>query len=173
MSSIHQPRVSDDPEIARTREYSPTEIPPGVAEAICERMCKAESLRSICRDPSMPPRSVIMKWIIGDVNGFHSQYTHARDVGLDQMADETLEISDTAVEAIVEEYSDKNGRKITKSDAWNHRRLQIDTRKWYLSKLAPKKYGDKIEHEVHGEVTVVEALLRARRRTGQDGGGSE
>ena len=23
--------------------------------------------------------------------------------------------------------------------------LQIDTRKWLLSKLAPKKYGDKIE----------------------------
>jgi hypothetical protein len=26
-----------------------------------------------------------------------------------------------------------------------HARLRVDTRKWLLSKLAPKKYGDKLE----------------------------
>jgi hypothetical protein len=173
MASVHQPRVSIDPEIARTRAYSAKEIPEGIAEAICARMGRAESLRSICRDPTMPSRPTVVEWIINDVQGFAAQYTRARDVGLDQMADETLEIADTPAEASVEEVSDKNGKKTTKSDAWNHRRLQIETRKWYLSKLAPKKYGDKIEHEVHGELTVVEALLRARRRTGQGGDNGE
>ena len=39
----------------------------------------------------------------------------------------------------------KQKKEIIYQDATNHRRLQIDTRKWLLSKLLPKKYGDKLE----------------------------
>jgi hypothetical protein len=27
-------------------------------------------------------------------------------------------------------------------------RLRIDTRKWVLSKMKPKRYGDKVEHDL-------------------------
>lgn len=27
----------------------------------------------------------------------------------------------------------------------NSRRVRVDARKWYLSKLAPKRYGDRLE----------------------------
>ena len=33
-------------------------------------------------------------------------------------------------------------------------RLRVDARKWYASKVAPKKYGDKIENTHQGTVTV-------------------
>ena len=33
-----------------------------------------------------------------------------------------------------------------------HRRLQVDARKWYASKLAPKKYGEKVETTLTGSV---------------------
>ena len=31
------------------------------------------------------------------------------------------------------------------SEAVNAARLRVDTRKWYLSKLAPKRYGDRAQ----------------------------
>ncbi len=48
-------------------------------------------------------------------------------MGLDAIAEETFEISDD------------------KDDDPASRRVRVDTRKWLLSKLAPKKYGDRIE----------------------------
>ena len=33
-------------------------------------------------------------------------------------------------------------------------RLRIDTRKWALAKMHPKKYGDRVEHEVSGGITL-------------------
>jgi hypothetical protein len=42
----------------------------------------------------------------------------------------------------------RNG-KITSDMA----RVELDARKWFASKLLPKKYGDKVEHE--GNVNVI------------------
>ena len=40
------------------------------------------------------------------------------------------------------------------------RRVEMDALKWYASKLLPKDYGDKIQQEVSGTLTLEEALLR-------------
>jgi hypothetical protein len=32
--------------------------------------------------------------------------------------------------------------------------LQVDTRKWAAARLAPKKYGDRVEHDVRGSTTL-------------------
>ena len=40
-------------------------------------------------------------------------------------------------------------------DAVQRSRLRIDTRKWYASKLAPKKYGDKLDLTAQTQVTHV------------------
>jgi len=55
------------------------------------------------------------------------QYARARAQGLERMAEEILEIADD------------------ESLPADSRRVRVDPRKWLLSKLAPKKYGDKIE----------------------------
>lgn len=69
------------------------------------------------------------------------------------MADEIVEISDTPVEGVRREKSEQGVKEVTE-DMLGHRRLQVDTRKWYLSKLAPKKYGDKQHVEVSGKLTL-------------------
>jgi hypothetical protein len=53
------------------------------------------------------------------------------------MAQEVLELSDSDVGLL------PDGKKDWA--AVQKHKLQVDTRKWLLSKLAPKKYGDKIE----------------------------
>jgi hypothetical protein len=52
------------------------------------------------------------------------------------MADEILEISDHREE----DHTPFTGMNVVQRD-----RLRIDTRKWLLSKLEPKKYGDKVD----------------------------
>ena len=54
-----------------------------------------------------------------------------------------------------------------------HRRLQIDSRKWLAAKLAPKKYGARSEHHITGELTVdtlAERLARAKAKAGDADG---
>jgi hypothetical protein len=40
--------------------------------------------------------------------------------------------------------------EITTADAVDRSRLAVEAIKWYLCKLAPKKYGDKVSTEVSG-----------------------
>ena len=63
----------------------------------------------------------------------------------DKMAEDILKIADTPVDGDTIKIYKDGGKEITKSDMVNHRRLQIEARKWLLSKVAPKKYGDKLE----------------------------
>jgi hypothetical protein len=46
----------------------------------------------------------------------------------------------------------------------NARRLYVDTVKWYVGKVAPKKYGDKLDLNVTGKVTVGDAIEEGRKR---------
>lgn len=66
-----------------------------------------------------------------------AQYAKARDALLEKMADDTLDIADQEPAMTAEGKLD--GVSVA------HARLRVDTRKWLLSKLAPKKYGDKLE----------------------------
>ena len=123
----------------------PSLYTPEIADAICERLANGESLRSICRDENMPDERTVRDWVISDHNGFSPHYTRARDIALDRMADDVIDIADTA-------------------DDPQKARLRFDARRWYLSKLAPKRYGDKLLHtggDGEGPVMVVTGVARA------------
>lgn len=73
------------------------------------------------------------------------KYLIAKDIGMERRAQEIEEIADT---------------KIARGDmsAVAKQRLRIDTRKWLLSKLVPKRYGDKVDvnHGGQGDNPVIE-----------------
>ena len=141
------------------RMARPSIYTPALAAEICERLAAGESLRAICADPDsvFPDRSTINDWIATDREGFADQYARARDVGLDVMADELLQISDE--QAVV--YT-KTGAAFDPDVQRD--RLRVDTRKWYLSKLAPKRYGDKLQVEHSGNVSIEDRLRAGRAR---------
>jgi hypothetical protein len=78
-------------------------------------------------------------------HGFYTQYAHARDIGLDCLADRVLEIAETPLVAEKRVRKADGSVEITTADALDRSRLTVDSLKWYLYKLAPKKYGDKID----------------------------
>lgn len=81
------------------------------------------------------------------------RYAHAKELALEAMADEMVALADES--RIGEKTKEtKDGTFTEKGDMVDRSRLQIDTRKWLLSKLAPKKYGDKLDVEHSGGVTV-------------------
>jgi hypothetical protein len=121
-------------EIAAPRPRGrPTVYTDAIADEICQRLADGESLRSICKVQGMPKIATVLGWSLDPGHPFSEQYRRARDIGWRLLAEEILEISD-------------NGG----IDA-NNRRLRVDSRKWLLSKMLPKLYGDKITSEVVGQ----------------------
>jgi hypothetical protein len=96
-------------------------------------------LRSICAEGS-PAESTVRAWALDDIEGFAAQYTRAREIGYERLADEILEISDDGSN---DTYQTDNG-EATNHDVIARSRLRVDSRKWMLSKMLPKKYGDKL-----------------------------
>ena len=124
------------------------------ADRICERLAAGESLRAICQSPDLPAESTIRLWALNDTNGFAAQYARAREIQAHVLAEEIIDISDTKQEG-VETTVKADGTTETKhGDMLGHRKLRVDSRKWYLSKVLPKVYGDKTETTLKGSLGV-------------------
>jgi Bacteriophage Sf6, terminase small subunit-like len=122
----------------------PSEFKQEVFDDICEQMAVGKSLRQICDADGMPGRSTVLRWIKADA-GRQDQYQLARDACFDWIAEEAIRIADDASGDYFIE--DRDGKSIVVPDhaRVQRARLQVDTRKWILSKIAPRKYGDKVE----------------------------
>lgn len=116
---------------------------PEIAKAICERLAAGESLRAICRDEGMPSEVTVREWVIDNREGFYAPYTRAREIQAMGWADEILSIADDAAADWV---ARREGKKELNSEHVARSRMRLDTRKWLLSKMLPKVYGDKLQH---------------------------
>lgn len=138
-----------------------TWIPEKKCEAIdqiIERICEGESLRSILQHANreiLPTVAVFLKWVSED-ESLEKQYARAMAVRSDVLFDEILEISD---ESNADLDIGDDGKLRTVGEAIQRSRLRVDARKWALSKMNPKKYGDKIDvtsdnEKLEGGVTI-------------------
>jgi hypothetical protein len=115
-----------------------------VADAICAELAEGKSLREICRTEGMPAESVVRMWALDNTGGFAAQYTRARAIGYERLAEDIIAISDDGEN---DTYKDDDGNVRTNQDVIARSRLRVDTRKWMLAKMLPKVYGDKITHQ--------------------------
>ena len=80
------------------------------------------------------------------------QYARACEDRADEMFDDILDIAeDTSSDKKTVDMG--NGVEVEKVDneAIQRSRLRVDARKWQLSKMQPKKYGDKLDITTDGE----------------------
>lgn len=101
-----------------------------MVEEIFTRMMNGETIGSICgvgRDDWLPSEVTFYKRLANDEE-FAKEYVRAREVQAHREVDEIRKIADEALPENV-----------------HVARLQIDARKWRASKMASKKYGDKLE----------------------------
>ena len=121
-----------------------------VVEKVCNHVANGGSLRALMReDKTIPSYYVLFGWM-QEHPEFEDKWRTARAFNADALFDEILEISNTPVDTIMTVQRAKGNVETTKKDAVEHRRLQIESRKWMIEKLAPRKYGNKITTEISG-----------------------
>lgn len=124
----------------------PTLYSEELATRICERLAGGESLLTICKGDDMPARGTVMRWLLDDKHpGFRDKYAQARDEQADFYAEQIVAISDEECTMVKHGDGDEEAEVEVVFDATAvaRNRLRVDARKWYASKLAPKKYGDR------------------------------
>jgi len=94
---------------------------------------------------------------VADSPALAEHYDRARAAVIERLADEVMELADAPVAKL------DNGA--TDPGLVRQRQLQVDTRKWFLSKLAPKVYGDRLDVSVSdNRISISGALLAAQSR---------
>lgn len=128
-------------------------------EAILDKLSIGKSLREICSADGMPSESLVRKWTVQDEE-FGAQYARAREAGMEALGDEILQIADSQEgDVLVKE----DGTAIVNHDAIQRAKLRVDTRKWIMSKIAPKKYGDRLDLNHSGSIdTLSDSAVDAR-----------
>lgn len=110
----------------------PGEYTQEVADAICECLALGMSLRKICEAEGMPTKTTVFNWL-SVYPLFVDQYRLARELQAETHADDIIDIADAATDSGLA-------------------KVRIDARKWHASKLAPKKYGDRVALDHEGEI---------------------
>lgn len=114
---------------------------------VCERMVEGESVRSICRDESMPSISTFMK-CLRDNPSYADSYAKAIQMRADAMFEEILDIADDGSNDFMLRNAEDPTSVVLNGEHVQRSRLRVDTRKWTLARMNSKKYGDK--HYVGG-----------------------
>jgi hypothetical protein len=117
-----------------------------LADRICDKISRGASLRQSCREEKPPiDPGIVCKWVVHS-ESFYQQYMRARRSQAHLHADELVDIAD---EKVID-----NERA----------RRRIDTRKFILSKVLPKVYGDKLEIEHKVDPVLASRIKEARKR---------
>lgn len=113
-----------------------------IINEICLKIINGATLRKSL-DESSIAYDTFFRWIDDD-EAKSKQYTRATELRAEAMAEELLGISDSYENDV---QVDKDGREITNHNVIQRDRLRVDARKWLMSKMFAKKYGDRIQND--------------------------
>jgi hypothetical protein len=122
-----------------------------MGDLICDKLTEGVSLRKMCMSDEFPNASTVYVWL-DRFPSFAEKYARAREAATEDMLEDLLEIADDP-----------------KLDA-QEKRVRIDTRKWVMGRLKPKKYGDKSTVDVgnkEGETLKVDSNIDTVALTAQ------
>ena len=115
---------------------------------ICTRIEMGEALRNILKSDGMPAPATFYTWL--ENTDKMKRYARCCEARAEAIFEEMLDIADDKSE----DYIPTKGGAIGNNSAVQRARLQVDTRKWIVSKLNPKKYSDKVQNEVSGDMAI-------------------
>lgn len=126
---------------------------------ILERISNGESLRSILpsknRPIELPHIGTFIDWVNADKD-LAERYARAQELRAELLFEEILTIADDSSQDIIK--NDK-GVEFENKEFVNRSRLRVDARKWALSKMLPKKYGDKLDVTSEGKELKGNAII--------------
>lgn len=130
----------------------PTDYTPELGDLICAELVTPRSLSSVCRDEGMPNKRTVLRWL-----RIHEEFQKLYSIAVLERADsvfeDMFEIADDARNDFMEETNadgKPSGVYRFRKEHVQRSRLRIETRKWALARMNPKKYGDKMTAELTG-----------------------
>lgn len=126
----------------------PTLYTAELAAEICERIANGETLRAICREDDKPNWTTVYDWLHKYAD-FSQRFAHARELGFDAIAEDTIAMLDEAPERTLTVTGDKVDPGHVQ---WQKNR--VEQRLKLLAKWSPKKYGEKQQIEHAGGVSI-------------------
>jgi terminase small subunit-like protein len=142
----------------------PSSYSPEIAQAICGHIASSnDSLKAICEsDESLPEPRTVYRWLAAHPE-FGQMYARAKEIQCHAIAEGIREIAADGRNDWMERLAFHGG-----SPGWeingecvNRSKLRVDTDKWLLSKLMPRKYGEKLELEAKVTTESTEAAQLA------------
>lgn len=117
---------------------------PKIEKAIVEGLCDGIPLRQLCRVYPIS-KSEVYRWMEED-EAFRGRIAHARAVGFDEIAEESLEIIDEEPERVVTMMGDERSESRIDSASVARAKNRAEHRLKLLAKWDPKRYGEKTLH---------------------------
>lgn len=109
-----------------------------IEERIIAGLVGGLSMRALCAQEGMPDRMTLLRWMADDAE-FAARCAHARTLQADALEAQMGDIEEQVLSGEVQ------------ADA---ARVVLSSKQWRAAKLAPKKYGDKMDHTHKGSVTL-------------------
>jgi hypothetical protein len=148
------------PEQIKRTEIAAQRSDPDYRLACVELVCQVlqstdKGIRRVCDairkdNPDFPPKSSIIDWM-RQSDELAELYARAKAAQADHIFDDILEIADAQDD---DEIITEDGKRLCNNEFVQRSKLRVDARKWVVAKLAPRKYGDKLEVEHSGSVTI-------------------
>jgi len=126
---------------------------PELFDEICNLIAYSDrGLVSICKEKGLNANS-FYEWVAKDKE-LGDKYARARELQAEYLADQIIEIADDGTNDYMVITKGDASYNVEDREVTNRSKLRVDARKWKASKLAPKKYGDKVSTELSGSVEV-------------------
>lgn len=110
---------------------------PDTKARVLERIAAGESVRQICADPGMPERTTVRYWLLNDPQ-FSAIHARARELQAEAQAERMEEVEEKVISGEIDP---------------NAARVVLGSMQWRTERMAPKRWGSKVEHAVTGELT--------------------
>lgn len=121
--------------------HRPSEYTQDLADKLCHELALGKSMRTVCKPDEMPDMSTVFRWLRSNEE-FCKQYVRAKEESADAMSEDALDIADNSEHDFIKV---GKGKPKYNREAVERSKLRVDTRKWLMSKMKPKKYGDKVD----------------------------
>jgi hypothetical protein len=119
---------------------------PALLEAIATT---AKGMHRLHReDPAKYPHPrTVLRWL-NEREDFRAQYACAKDAQAELIGMDCIAIADDSSRDFA--IDPKTGAAVFDHENATRSKLRVDARKWVAARLAPRKWGDKTQHEVSG-----------------------
>ena len=115
--------------------------------SIIQEIEQGNALRTVLKNKDYPSSRTFFKWLDGDETKV-KRYARACEKRADVIFEDMLDIADDKSKDVI---TLEDGREVFNSEFAARSRIRLDARKWILSKMQPKKYGDKLDITTGGE----------------------